>query len=41
MLTASNLERLYGVPMRHTTITGQDGRIRNAILPAFAGKEAA
>ena len=41
MLTADHLEQLYGVPMRHTTITGPDGRKRNAILPAFAGKEAA
>ncbi len=41
MLTAGNLERLYGVSMRHVTITGPDGNARNAILPAFAGKEAA
>ena len=41
VLTAENLERLYGVPMRHTTITGPDGKPRDAILPAFAGKEAA
>jgi len=41
VLTSDNLERLYGVAMRHTTITGPDGRVRNAILPAFAGKEAA
>lgn len=41
VLTAENLERLYGVAMRHTTIKGPDGRLRDAILPAFAGKEAA
>jgi iron complex transport system ATP-binding protein len=41
MLTADHLERLYGVAMRHTIIKGADGQPRNAILPAFAGKEAA
>lgn len=41
VLTPENLERLYGVAMCATEIAGPDGKTRRAILPAFAGREAA
>lgn len=35
------LERLYGVPMRVVSLTGEDGSSQQAVLPAFAGRRAA
>lgn len=40
-VTADHLEKLYGVPMRLVDMTGENGAKRRAVLPAFAGQEAA
>ncbi len=41
VLTPDNLERLYGVAMRLVDLTGPDGALHRAVLPAFAGMKAA
>ncbi|MET3924820.1 ABC transporter ATP-binding protein [Devosia sp. 2618] len=39
-IVPENLERLYGVPMRLVSLTGADGALHQAVLPAFAGMRA-
>ncbi len=41
MIEPDKLSELYGVPMRWVNVQGPTGEIRRAILPAFAGIEAA
>jgi len=41
MIEPEKLSELYGVPMSWVDIAGADGKARKAILPAFAGIEAA
>lgn len=41
MIVPEKLAELYGVPMRWVDVSGPDEEARKAILPAFAGKEAA
>ena len=41
MLEPEKLSQLYGVPMRWVEVKGPTGEMRRAILPAFAGIEAA
>lgn len=41
MIEPDRLSELYGVPMRWVDVTGPAGETRRAILPAFAGIEAA
>jgi len=41
MIEPGKLSTLYGVPMRWVDVQGPVGEIRRAILPAFAGIEAA
>ncbi|WP_445678745.1 ABC transporter ATP-binding protein [Radicibacter daui] len=41
MIEPEKLGRLYGVPMRWVSVAGPEGEERRAILPAFAGIEAA
>lgn len=41
MIEMDKLLELYGVAMRWVNVTGPDGETRRAILPAFAGIEAA
>lgn len=40
MITLSNLERLYGVPMREVDLNSGAGHRRRAVLPAFIGADA-
>jgi iron complex transport system ATP-binding protein len=40
MIDTPLLEALYGVPMRSVGMTGEDGRLRRAVLPAFTGAAA-
>src|SRR5690606_29134887 len=41
MIEPERLSQLYGVPMRWVEVSGPTGETRRAILPAFAGIEAA
>lgn len=41
MIEPDKLSELYGVPMRWVNVQGSTGETRRAILPAFAGIEAA
>ncbi|MBW8282639.1 MAG: ABC transporter ATP-binding protein [Rhizobium sp.] len=41
MIEPDKLSELYGVPMRWVEVNGPAGETRRAILPAFAGTEAA
>lgn len=41
MIEPEKLGQLYGVPMRWVSVAGPEGEARRAILPAFAGVEAA
>lgn len=40
LIEPNALEALYGVPMRIVGMAGADGRMRRAVLPAFAGEMA-
>ncbi|MCX7686318.1 MAG: ABC transporter ATP-binding protein [Acetobacteraceae bacterium] len=40
LIAPEPLGALYGVPMRMVGLTGTDGRMRRAVLPAFAGEAA-
>jgi iron complex transport system ATP-binding protein len=41
MIEPGHLSELYGVPMRWVDVSGPHGEARRAVLPAFAGIEAA